>query len=478
MKKIFTLLMGAVIALSASAAPQIAKRGEAKTISNEISLPTHFFGQFDRQGRSARRVLAAGTPVSGIASAEVAFYKQVWYFDCYDANDKLVAEFGFYNGKEDQIAGQYAADGKSGVAMLIAAPGDTVNLSGAFNIAYVSEGTEYPIYRLTASDMKDTLNREFDFDFQAEIYAYNAQNMQYCQMASYYCEQDPQSEYCDYADYYCSMVDIELQDAPVVPTGDTIRHTFDAPADFADYTEGDARGDKWFQAISMDEEYRFSVCINTDHLIGSFGNEDFDADYTVLYNMSDTSKINLDTLIGAQVSESNDTVFIVTTVRGRDGVVYIFTQKVYDPAIVDEKSIELSGEMDDTYFASYGTVDFKASDDANEFVISLYVNDGFVGTYTAEDLDSYYCEYNVDGQALNVHAVANIIVAAEEGGYVLTADILTKEGILYHLTIHGSYSQGIEDVAAEGKAVKVLRDGQLIIIKNGVKFNAQGAIIK
>ena len=462
MKKIFTLLMGAVIALSASAAPQIAKRGEAKTISNEISLPTHFFGQFDRQGRSARRVLAAGTPVSGIASAEVAFYKQVWYFDCYDANDKLVAEFGFYNGKEDQIAGQYAADGKSGVAMLIAAPGDTVNLSGAFNIAYVSEGTEYPIYRLTASDMKDTLNREFDFDFQAEIYAFNYLYYMYCQTYGYYCDE----------------VEIELQDAPVVPTGDTIRHTFDAPADFADYTEGDARGDKWFQAISMDEEYRFSVCINTDHLIGSFGNEDFDADYTVLYNMSDTSKINLDTLISAQVSESNDTVFIVTTVRGRDGVVYIFTQKVYDPAIVDEKSIELSGEMDDTYFASYGTVDFVASDDANEFVISLYVNDGFVGTYTAEDLDSYYCEYNVDGQALNVHAVKNIIVAAEEGGYVLTADILTKEGILYHLTIHGSYSQGIEDVAAEGKAVKVLRDGQLIIIKNGVKFNAQGAIIK
>ena len=182
MKKIFTLLMGAVIALSASAAPQIAKRGEAKTISNEISLPTHFFGQFDRQGRSARRVLAAGTPVSSIASAEAAFYQQVWYFDCYDANDKLVAEFGFYNGKDNQIAGQYAADGKSGVAMLIAAPGDTVSLSGAFNIAYVSEGTQYPIYRLTASNMKDTLNREFDFDFQAEIYAYNAQNMQYCQI--------------------------------------------------------------------------------------------------------------------------------------------------------------------------------------------------------------------------------------------------------------------------------------------------------
>ena len=186
----------------------------------------------------------------------------------------------------------------------------------------------------------------------------------------------------------------------------------------------------------------------------------------------------MDTLISSQVSESNDTVFIETTVRGRDGVVYIFTQKVYEPEIVDEKNIELPGEMDDTYLASYGTVDFIGADAANEFVISLYVNDGFVGTYTESDLDSYYCKYEVGGQDLNVHAIENIIVAAEEGGYVLTADILTKEGILYHLTLHASYTQGVEDVVAEGKAVKVLRDGQLIIIKNGVKYNAQGAIVK
>ena len=464
MKKIFTLFLGAFIALSAVAAPQIAKRGEAKTIPNEISLPTHFFGQFDRQSQGVRRLPAAGTPVSGIASAEVAFYQQVWYFECYDANDNFVAEFGFYNGKENQIAGQYAADGQSAVAMLIAAPGDTVNLSGSFNIAYVSEGAQYPIYHLTASSMMDSLNREFDFDFQAEIFAYDFEKY-------YYSINYP--EYCGIL-FDCNYI-IELLDAPVIPTGDTIRHTFTAPADFTDYTAGDPNGDKWFQAISEDEEYSFSVCINTDHLVGSFGNEDFDAQYTVLYA---TSKINLDSLISSQVSESNDTVFIETTVRGRDGVVYIFTQKVYEPEIVDEKNIELPGEMDDTYFASYGTVDFIGADAANEFVISLYVNDGFVGTYTESDLDSYYCKYEVGGQDLNVHAIENIIVAAEEGGYVLTADILTKEGILYHLTIHGSYTQGVEDVVAEGKAVKVLRDGQLIIIKNGVKYNAQGAIVK
>ena len=53
---------------------------------------------------------------------------------------------------------------------------------------------------------------------------------------------------------------------------------------------------------------------------------------------------------------------------------------------------------------------------------------------------------------------------------------VTTPAAHYEFTV--TIPEGIEDVAAEGKAVKVLRDGQLIIIKNGVKFNAQGAIIK
>ena len=31
---------------------------------------------------------------------------------------------------------------------------------------------------------------------------------------------------------------------------------------------------------------------------------------------------------------------------------------------------------------------------------------------------------------------------------------------------------------AEAKAVKVVRDGQLLILKNGVLYNAQGAVVK
>ncbi len=49
-------------------------------------------------------------------------------------------------------------------------------------------------------------------------------------------------------------------------------------------------------------------------------------------------------------------------------------------------------------------------------------------------------------------------------------------------TLYAIWKQGpttaLENIAVEGKAVKAIINGQLIIIKNGVQYNAQGAILK
>jgi hypothetical protein len=39
-------------------------------------------------------------------------------------------------------------------------------------------------------------------------------------------------------------------------------------------------------------------------------------------------------------------------------------------------------------------------------------------------------------------------------------------------------STALNNVAAPVKAVKVIEDGQIILIRNGVKYNALGAIIQ
>lgn len=44
--------------------------------------------------------------------------------------------------------------------------------------------------------------------------------------------------------------------------------------------------------------------------------------------------------------------------------------------------------------------------------------------------------------------------------------------------IEGDKAQGVENVTVDSKAVKVLEDGQMYIIRNGVKYNAAGAVVK
>jgi hypothetical protein len=43
----------------------------------------------------------------------------------------------------------------------------------------------------------------------------------------------------------------------------------------------------------------------------------------------------------------------------------------------------------------------------------------------------------------------------------------------------GEYPEGVENVQGDKVQItKVLRDGQLVILKNGVEYNAQGAVVK
>ncbi len=71
-----------------------------------------------------------------------------------------------------------------------------------------------------------------------------------------------------------------------------------------------------------------------------------------------------------------------------------------------------------------------------------------------------------DMYAIEVQAIASEVIIRETvGGYVL------------HKIQIGAGSQGIEDVNADVKAVKFFENGQLVILKNGVRYNALGAAL-
>ena len=53
-----------------------------------------------------------------------------------------------------------------------------------------------------------------------------------------------------------------------------------------------------------------------------------------------------------------------------------------------------------------------------------------------------------------------------------------NENLIYIAAVNPGPATALENIAVEGKAVKAIVNGQLIIIKNGVQYNAQGQVIK
>ena len=66
---------------------------------------------------------------------------------------------------------------------------------------------------------------------------------------------------------------------------------------------------------------------------------------------------------------------------------------------------------------------------------------------------------------------------AEGTGKAYTVIPAGWAGTLYAIWKQGT-TTALENIAVEGKAVKAIINGQLVIIKNGVQYNAQGAIVK
>lgn len=470
MKKFSLLFAAAVVVLSANAAPLMKVRGEAKPMP-DVQVPARTIGERVNLGHTMFRA-PAGTPVSGISSAECSLYRDVWYLDAFDAADNLKAEFIFYNGKADQIAGSYTADGDYALVWIVPAAGDTVDATGSFNIAYVSAGTQNPIYHITATDLLDSLGRTFDFDFELEIFAYD--------YASYYYAVN----YPDYCGLYFDCdYEIELQDAPVVITGDTIEVAVNG-LKWIDHI-ADAG---WWQIAGYNADSTYYVTISNANSVteaaGTYDFDDMDADYTKLYIGDNEIKFTSGEIV---VSENSDgTHHVEATLLARDGNVYVLT--------LDSKLVVASENVITLSYAD-GVVSI-ATTNADPYFFYLeskedydeYQSDFEQASLNAEADDwistmVYYSalsDYTFSGNT-SVKVAEFLGSNNAEGEYVALAAPVEdgeRNGEAVYLLFTYTFPEGIDNTETTVKAAKVIRNGQLIIEKNGVKYNAQGAAIK
>ena len=101
------------------------------------------------------------------------------------------------------------------------------------------------------------------------------------------------------------------------------------------------------------------------------------------------------------------------------------------------------------------------------------------GEYTA----SFFVQG--EGDAFGMTEEAEVTVAIEGGKVIVTGEgIQAYNGNVYNLTISGTMpvedgpATSVDNLNTTVAPVKMIENGQLIVIKDGVKFNAQGAVVK
>ena len=109
------------------------------------------------------------------------------------------------------------------------------------------------------------------------------------------------------------------------------------------------------------------------------------------------------------------------------------------------------------------------------------------GMYDAEwgPLGSFYAEGGVSADGYFSiekvwYMVAGTVTVENNNGYIkITAAATNSYGVPVNVTYNASPATAVENTKVEnGEAHKLLRHNQLIIIKDGVQYNAQGAIVK
>ncbi len=90
-----------------------------------------------------------------------------------------------------------------------------------------------------------------------------------------------------------------------------------------------------------------------------------------------------------------------------------------------------------------------------------------VATAWCGNVDEYSVAHNFDD-------AGNIVLAPGKYNFYFKVN----EDLIYIAAVKPGPATALEDIAVEGKAVKAIINGQLIIIKNGVQYNAQGQVIK
>lgn len=409
-----------------------------------------------------------------------------------------------------------------------------------FTITYVSEaevaGELLTTYHVSG-DLTDAYNSEtihMDFDFTVAggadyiwWYAWfvNASEVSGGKITA------PLVAYCEQLGLYCQYEEnvwITLMDKPVDVTGDTI--AFYNPHLLMPEFKYFASAGGVNRVIFRGNE---AVLANGDTL-GVFGAFFFTADsleegtfdlldqesaivnynHVTVWAKGDTTDFYINTNEPSSVTVSKSADGLATYfdfyMAARDGNVYTTSAVYYMPTVATDSMAfafqydrtegwSMPGaDVDTTWFESDGDYMFGAYglvldtlgyiQDAYWLSLDVILTDeSAVGTYTINDVYMDYCElYNAwFGYGLNILDLNFEIIDTDMDTYGdwIEGEVYASDGLIHPFVmpfVHplAPTPTAIENNEAEIKATKSLKNGQLVIEKNGLKYNVLGASLK
>ncbi len=292
----------------------------------------------------------------------------------------------------------------------------------------------------------------------------------------------------------------------IPPTGETINVVINRSFNMTYYNSS-----KDWYIVAENDNYK--LCLDfysnsSESPAGTYNseNEDFDLNYTYLIKKGETStKINT-SKAKATITLEDKKLKLEAIILGKDGIVYAATA-LYDEAALayDESSADFAEDfaeytLDDRNFDKYdGELDVTADNDNNAGISLVFycttktlaageypvANTGAVGTVLAsigldrknyprpsfvgyQTTDSYTHIWFFAAGKVTVDAQGNINVDATNSvGRTIKCRLAAKNA-----------PAAVEAVKDETMAVKSIVNGQVVIEKNGVRYNLLGTAIK
>jgi hypothetical protein len=292
---------------------------------------------------------------------------------------------------------------------------------------------------------------------------------------------------------------VDIKSAPVAPAQD-VDITI-ADGSFSDYVESYG----YWMVEAQNVDYYISLSNDNTQITqaaGTYTAADLYAEDS--YILTETDSISF--VSGSIVLDVNaEGVATVTgSLVGNDGITYILN--IVCPA-PDEHEYDDDSDfirnfssytINTEYLSEYGDINVKASDEAGyQIVLDLYVPTGASGlvagtyeinsTYEAGTVaagvfydggiyPSYAGIATTEGLTNVWYLVSGTVVV--DANLNITVNAVNSLGHTIKVTLSAASQTGIEETLAEGKAVKVLRNGQVVILKGDKAFNTMGQIVR